>query len=231
MNKPYFLVIEGIDWSWKTTQVKELKEYFEKKWKKVLLLDYPRYNDESCITVKRYLHWEYWDIDSVSIYQSSMFYAMDRLDNYLKNLKNFWNQYDIVLANRYTTSNLIHQGSKLLKNLDEKWYLEDEIITKNSMFEFKEWLENLEYRDLGIPQPNKVIFLNVPEEISLKNVITRGNTKDLHENIEHLKWAYKSALFYVENIPTWNKINCVNEKWEMKSISEITNSILKELSI
>lgn len=226
---PTFIVIEWIDWSGKTTQVEELKKYYEKMWKNVLVLDYPRYNDEATTWVKRYLQWEYWNIDDVSIYQSSVLYAMDRLDNHLKNLKKIWNDYDIILWNRYTTSNLIHQGWKLLQNLNEKGYLEDEIIEKETMMEFKNWLETLEYRDLSLPEPNLVVFLDVPWKISLENVENRWNEKDWHENIEHLQWAYQSAKFYVNNIPTWKTINCLNSENKMKTINLITKEIISKI--
>jgi len=224
-----FIVIEWIDGSWKTTQVKELKKHYENEGKKVLLLDYPRYDDESCIGVKRYLSWEYGHVNNVSIYQSSLFYAIDRLDNHLKNIKKIWNDYDIVLANRYTTSNLIHQGGKLLENLSDKGYIEDTLIVDETLTEFKNWLETLEYRDLSLPKPDRVIFLDVPETVSLKNIDIRWNKKDWHENIAHLQWAYKSANFYIDKIKSWKRINCLNENKQMKTISEILSKILKNL--
>jgi len=223
-----FIVIEGIDWSWKTTQVNELKKFYEASWKKVLVLDYPRYDEPITIGVKRYLNWEYWDINNVSIYQASILYAMDRLDNYLKNLKSIWNDYDVILGNRYTTSNLIHQWWKLLEILNSRWYLEDEEITNWTMFEFKNWLEDLEYRDLSLPIPTKVIFLDVAENISLKNIEERWNKKDLHETKDHLQWAYEAAKFWSDNLPTWEKINCLSSG-KMKDIKLITKEIIEKI--
>lgn len=237
IKMPKFIIIEWIDWSWKTIQVKMLQEYYESIWKKVLVLDYLRYEDESCIWVKRYLGGEYGEINSVSLYQASMFYAMDRVDNYLKKLRDIWNNYDIVLWNRSTTSNLIHQWAKILENLHtqkENWAYFSNFNKDVSwtMYWFKEWLENLEYRDLELPSPNKVIFLNVKPKTSLKNIDTRWNKKDLHENIDHLTWAYKSAQFWVENSPNWKNIECINkEDWKMFNKVKINDSIIKEINL
>ena len=150
---------------------------------------------------------------------------MDRLDNYLKNLKGKWNSYDIIIGNRYTTSNLIHQGAKILEILKGKERITEK-IKKETLYQYKEWLENLEYGSLKLPIPNKVIYLSVTPENSLKNIEKRGNKKDLHENYNHLYWAHQSALFFSSNIKNWEKINCEKNN-KMKNKNKILNEIIK----
>ncbi len=214
-----FIVIEWIDWSWKWTQVLLLKDYLEKQGKSVKLIDYPRYGEKSCFFVEKYLNWGYWN--DVNANKASLFYALDRYDSSFEltqNLKNF----DYVIANRYVSSNIVHQA----------WKIKD----KKDRNKFLKWLIKLEYEILEIPKPDKVIFLDVNPLVSSRLVekkdkreyIIWDENKDLHEKDEkHLINAYENALKVAKKYK-WKIVNCVKD-WEIIEKSEITMKIIKKI--
>lgn len=215
-----FIVIDWIDWSWKWTQVQLLKEYFTKSWKKVKILDYPRYGNPSAFFVEKYLNWEYWK--NVSAKLASIFYALDRYDSSFDLRKDF-EDYDYIISNRYVSASMIHQA----------WKIEDEKEAKI----FLDWLYDLEYNIFGIPKPDKVIFLNVTPDISQKLVLKKEEREylkwwkkmDLHEEDKnHLTNARNKAMKVVEMYNDWVKIDCV-ENWDILPIDVITQKILKEI--
>jgi len=213
-----FIVIDWIDGSGKWTQVKVLKEKLEKIWKKVLILDYPRYDEVSGFMVKKYLNWEYGK--NVWAKLSSIFYAIDRFDS-MNNLN--FEDYDYIISNRYVSANIIHQS----------WKIQD----KKQREEFINWIEDLEYNICGIPIPDKTIFLKVSPEISQKLVLKKEERKyiknwkkmDIHEEDKnHLTNAYNSAIEIVNSKKDWVKIDCEHD-WKMRSIEEINRDILSEI--
>ena len=214
-----FIVIDWIDGSWKWTQVAILEKKLKEMWKKVLILDYPRYWEKSCFAVEKYLNWGYWS--DVSARQASIFYAIDRFDHFSE-LKKTWKDYDFVISNRYVSANLIHQA----------WKISD----KAERDEFLEWAEDLEYNIFKIPKSDKTIFLNVSPEMSQKLVLKKEDREylkwwkkmDLHEEDKnHLINAHKSAMEVVEKL-WWIKIDCEKD-WEMRWIEEINLEILGEI--
>jgi len=214
-----FIVIEWIDWSWKATQSKLLKENLEKKWKKVKLISYPRYNEKSSFMVRKYLNWEYWK--DIWAKKASIFYAIDRFDSsfeFREDLK----KYDYIISDRYVSANMLHQA----------WKIED----SEKRNEFLDWIYDLEYNIFEIPKPDKVLFLDVKADFSVKNMKTRSDENkeyikneeklDIHEaDKNHLKNAYNTANFLLEKYSNWIKIDCT-EFWEMKSIESIGRDIL-----
>lgn len=215
-----FVIIDWIDWSWKGTQVQLIKQNLEKLWKKVLLLDYPRYSEKSAFMVEKYLNWEYWSY--INAKRASIFYAIDRYDS-LYNYQKIFLEYDYIISNRYVSANMIHQAGK--------------ILDENKRNEFLDWLYDLEYNIFSIPKPDKTIFLNVSPETSQKLVLNKGEREylkwwkkmDMHEEDKnHLINAHKSALFVVEKYDDWIKLDCEKD-WEMKSIEEINEMIMKEI--
>lgn len=215
-----FVVIDGIDWSWKWTQVEIISNYLKEIWKNVLVLDFPRYGKKSAFMVEKYLNWEYWK--DVWAKKASIFFAIDRFEA-MKDLESDINNYDFILSNRYVSANMIHQAWKIRDDQERK--------------EFLDWLQDLEYNIFWIPKPDKTIFLNVSPEMSQKLVLKKLEREylkwwkkmDLHEeDKDHLIFAHKSAMEIVKNNPNWVKIDC--QKWdEMKSIEEITKEILSEI--
>lgn len=212
-----FVVIDWIDWSGKGTQVKLLEEKLIKMWKKVKILDYPRYSEISSFMVQKYLNWDYWK--EVWPKLSSIFYAIDRFDSSFEIKKDYKN-YDFIISNRYVSANIIHQS----------WKIEN----KKEREEFINWVEDLEYNIFGIPKPNLTIFLNVSPKISQWLVLKKEKREyikwwkkmDIHEEDKnHLNNAHSVALDIVKSKKDWIQIDC-EKNWEMRDIEEINNDIL-----
>ncbi len=215
-----FVVIEWIDGSGKGTQVKLVSEKLIEMWKKVKVLDYPRYGEKSAFMVEKYLNGEYGK--DVWAKKASIFYAIDRFDHSIE-LEKDLEDYDYIISNRYVSASMIHQAGKI-KDAKQRE-------------EFLSWLEDLEYNIFGIPKPDKTIFLNVSPEMSQKLVLKKQERDylkgwkkmDLHEEDKnHLRNAHNAAMEVVSMYPDWVKIDC-EDAWEMRSIDDITNDILKEI--
>ncbi|MBQ3053527.1 MAG: deoxynucleoside kinase [Clostridia bacterium] len=181
------IVIEGLDSSGKETQSKLLQKKLENMGKTVKRFEFPNYESNSSALVKMYLSGDFGNnADDVSPYSASSFYAVDRFATWKTSMEKFYNNGGIVIADRYTTSNIIHQAGKL-ENVQEK----DDFIL---------WLEDYEYAKMGLPKPDVVVFLHMPTEVSIRLMENRRNKagtkdKDIHEaNYEYLKSTYKNAM-------------------------------------
>lgn len=207
-----FIVIDWIDGSGKATQTELISEYLKKLWKKVKILDYPRYWEKSAFFVEKYLAWEYWN--DLSAKQASIFYALDRFDDY-KTHKDELKNYDYIISNRYVSASIIHQT----------WKIED----KKERQDFIEWLEDLEYNIFWIPKPDITIYLSISPEISNSLVEKRWNKKDIHESDEnHMVNAYAVANELIEYKEDWIKIECEKD-WNILEREVIRDLILKEI--
>ncbi len=213
-----FIVIDGIDGSGKGTQTKLVQDELTKKWKTVLELDFPRYGEKSAYFVERYLNGDYGK--NISAELASIMYALDRFDA-LHDVD--FSAYDYVISNRYVSASMLHQAGK--------------IENKQHRNKFLKWLEYLEYEITGIPQPDKVLFLDVPPHISQKLVeqkqqrdyIVGKENKDIHEaDIQHLQNAYDVAQEVIEMFPNWEKIDCC-ENGDILPIEVITQKILTNI--
>lgn len=221
-EKTMFIVIDWLDGSGKGTQTKLVVAELERQWKKVLLLDYPRYGEASAYFVEKYLNGAYGK--EVSAKLASIFYALDRFDDSFNFKNEMWN-YDYIISNRYVSASMMHQAGKI----------ED----KSERLEYIKWLHELEFEIFGIPKPDRVIFLDVPPNVSQRLVekkeereyITGWATKDIHEADEsHLKNAYRVAHEILENFPkTWEKIDCC-ENGDILPIDIITQKILSSIT-
>lgn len=209
-----FIVIEGLDGSGKATQSKILAEKLMAEGKNIRKLEFPDYSNPSSALVKMYLGGEFGDKPSdVNPYAASAFYAVDRVASYLKFWKEDYQGDTIILSDRYATSNIIYQMSKLEKS---QW---DEFIS---------WQEDFEYNKLSIPKPDLVIYLDVEPEVSQKLMLKRyggdNAKKDLHEkNLAFLLECRKSALYAAEKCG-WFVINCC-ENGDIKPIEKIASEI------
>ena len=212
------IVIEGLDGSGKATQSELLADELMKKGMKVKKISFPDYGSESSALVKMYLNGEFGsDPDCVNAYAASAFYAVDRYASYKKDWKVFYESGGIVVADRYTTSNAIHQCSKL---------------EQSSWDDYLKWLFDFEYKKLGIPDPDFVIYLKVASQISQKLMSTRykgdESQKDIHEsNLAYLRKSGMAAQ-YCSQMYGWNEVECVRDD-HMRSIEEIHNEIVELL--
>ncbi|MGL5973348.1 MAG: dTMP kinase [Oscillospiraceae bacterium] len=212
------IVIDGTDGSGKTTQADILYKKLKNRYDKVLLISFPNYDSESSSLVKMYLSGDIsQNVNDVNAYGASSFYAADRYISYISHWGKFYNDGYIIVATRYVSSNIIHQMTKLNK---EYW---DDFIT---------WLKDFEHEKLGLPKPDKTIYLNISRDVANKLIEIRYNgddsKKDIHEkDKEYLEKCVKSSL-YVGKKENWDIINC-SENGEVLPIEDIEILINKSV--
>lgn len=180
-QKGLFLAIEGTDGSGKGTQFELLKKRLEEAGHEVETFDFPRYENPSSHFVREYLNGKFGSADEVGPYTGSLFYALDRYEA-APQIRKALDDGKIVLANRFTGSNMAHQGTKFDSSEQRRGYFI--------------WIDNLEFQMLGIPRPDRSIVLRVPADIAQtlvdkKEARTYTNKKrDLHEaDIKHMERA------------------------------------------
>ena len=191
------IVIEGLDGCGKSTQLDLALGYLKEKNVNCRSVSFPNYQALSGKLVQQYLNGEIPCDGRNGAYAASAMYAVDRYISYMTDWKSFYENGGIVLSGRYTTSNAIYQLTKL--PVSEHEY-------------FLNWLCDFEYGKLGLPEPDLVIFLDMPIEVSQKLLDKRylgdETKKDIHErNVEFLQECRKSAL-YTANQCGWKIIQC-----------------------
>ena len=222
MKGKLIIIESGSDASGKATQTKKLFNRLEQDGYKVKKVEYPNYKSESSALVKMYLNGDFGkNAEDVDPYGACTFFAADRYASFKTEWEEFYNNGGIIIADRYTTSNMVHQASKMDENERDK---------------FINWLFDYEFNLYKIPEPDCVVFLNVPIEYSKKlmenrkNKFTGEDKKDIHESdISYLSKSYENSL-YIANKYNWNKINCIeNENLRsIESIHEEIYNIVKE---
>lgn len=192
------LVLEGLDGSGKSTQTRRLQEALEAAGETVRQIKLPDYEHPSSALVRQYLAGDFGDDPAaVNAYAASSFYAVDRVASFLLDWKQDYEAGHLVLADRYTTSNPIYQMTKLPRG---EW--ED----------YLSWVESFEYGKLGLPRPDKVVFLDMPVAVSQKMMTERYRgdeaKKDVHEsNVRFLEACREAALFTAERW-SWDVVEC-----------------------
>lgn len=214
-------VIDGTDGSGKQTQFAKLKERLDEEGIKYMEVSFPNYDSPSSSLVKMYLSGEFGENASeVSPYVASTFYAADRYATYKLKFEKFYNEGGIILADRYTTANMVHQAGKI-KNKEERK-------------KFLSWLFDLEFNIYGIPKPDKVFFLNMPPKKSLELIKDRENKfshdmkKDIHERDEHHIIDSYNAACDVAKDYDWCEIHCMDGE-TIRSIEDIHEEIFSEV--
>ena len=209
-EKGTLIVLEGLDGSGKATQAKLLAANLQAEGKQVREITFPDYASDSSALVKMYLAGQFGDKpDDVNAYAASSFYAVDRYASYKKDWGSFYHAGGVVIADRYTTSNAVHQCSKLPP---EQWE------------SFLHWLFDYEFRLLGLPAPDRVIYLQVDPAVSQKLMTGRyhgdESKKDVHEkDLEYLARSRKAAEFCAAHLG-WKTVSCT-EGDAMRPIEDI----------
>ena len=208
------IVIEGLDGSGKDTQTKILLETLSNHNILFRKISFPDYSDASSTLVKMYLGGDFGKSPSdVNAYAASTFYAVDRYASFLRHWRDDYNNGKLIIADRYTTSNAVHQTCKLPKNEWDKYLA---------------WLYDFEYNLLGLPRPDLVLYLDMPPLISQKLISKRYNgdesKKDIHErDTLYLTECRKSALYAALHLG-WKIISCA-ENGSVFTIDEISFKI------
>ena len=195
------IVFEGTDGSGKATQAGLLSQHLEREGVPFREIDFPRYGKPSAAMVQEYLNGNLGKRPGdVSAYAASLFFSMDRYASYKQDWGGFYESGGLVVANRYTTSNAVHQASKL---------------PEEARKEYLDWLFDLEYNKLGLPRPDLVLYLDMPTEITERMMRQReqatGTHADIHEQDEtYLKNCRANAKEVVKDCG-WTVINCASD--------------------
>lgn len=214
--KGKLIVIEGLDGSGKATQTNLLCESLKSRGVRVRRVSFPDYSSDSSALVKMYLNGEFGvKADAVNAYAASSFYAVDRYASYKKDWGRFYEDGGVIIADRYTTSNAVHQCSKLAK---EQWNT------------FIDWLFTYEYKLLGLPEPDAVLFLKADVDVEQKLMSIRyagnENKKDIHErDLNYLKRSQEAAAYCAEKL-RWSVVECL-ECGRMRSIDDIHEYVVR----
>lgn len=212
------IVLEGLDGSGKSTQFDLLCQYLTDKNIPFRHISFPEYDKPSSALVKMYLSGEFSkNAADINAYAASSFYAVDRYASYKLYWEKDLKEGKLILASRYVTSNAIYQMVKLPS---QQWE------------EYLAWLSDYEYGRLELPQPDKVVFLDMPVEISQTLLSKRydgdENKKDIHEvNVDFLKQCRDAAMFAAEKLD-WEILPCSDGKSALpiEQISEKLKAIV-----
>ena len=214
-------VIDGTDGSGKQTQFEKLKEAFTRDNIDYKTVSFPNYDSPSSSLVKMYLSGEFGEnAKQVNPYVASTFYAVDRFATFHKEYEDYYKKGGIILADRYTTANMVHQAGK--------------IQNKEEREKFLDWLWDLEFHLFGLPVPEEVFFLNMPPKVALELMETRENKyshtmkKDIHErDANHIKESYENACGLVQKYG-WYEVKCVKDN-TLRTIEDIHKEIYQEI--
>jgi len=165
------VVFEGIDGSGKSTQFDLLCDRYKEEGAHFMRLRFPRYDKPSSALLKMYLGGDFGDDpDAVNAYAASAFYAVDRVASYIQDWRGYYENGGLVLTDRYTTSNSIHQGAKMQPGQRERFF---------------DWLYEFEFTYMGLPAPDLVVYLDIEAEQAARRLQRRqdetGTDGDIHE--------------------------------------------------
>ncbi|WP_409968848.1 thymidylate kinase [Bengtsoniella intestinalis] len=201
MSNGVLIVIEGTDGSGKATQAGRLLEKLQAMGKDCRGLDFPRYGKPSATMVEQYLGGAFGNSpEAVNAYAASLFYAVDRYASYKEDWGDFYHKGGILVSNRYTTSNAVHQGSKL---------------EGQGRADYLTWLSDLEYHRMAIPEPTLVVYLDMPtavtEQLMAKRQEATHTTADIHEQDGAYLRRCRDNAKAVAQTQGWQVISCASD--------------------
>jgi len=208
------IAIDGLDGSGKETQSERLENYLTSKGEKVRRLSFPTYDDIGSALVSFYLKGGFGEnANDTGPYAASTFFAADRYYSYNTDWKKDYESDKTVIVNRYTTANAVHQLSKL---------------DPSEWDGFLSWLWDFEFTKLKLPVPDKVFYLEMRPEHSMRLIKARaeqtGRFVDIHEkDPTHLERSYAAAMYASEKLG-WNRIRCYDGD-RIKTREEISAEI------
>lgn len=212
------IVLEGTDGSGKSTQFRLLCRALEEQGRDFRKIVFPQYGEPSSALLRMYLGGEFGSHpEDVNAYAASTFYAVDRYASYKKVWGAYYEAGGLVLADRYTTSNAVHQGSKLPGDQRPAFWT---------------WLEEFEYGKLGLPRPDGVLWMDMPIGQAVKNLRRREadthTTGDIHEvDVGYLRACYETARQAAAHYG-WRRIPCMDGD-RLRDMEEIHKEIMERL--
>lgn len=213
------IVIEGTDGSGKSTQFALLTQRLSDENREFRKLVFPRYSEPSSALIRMYLGGEFGsDPNAVNGYAASAFYAVDRYASYKQDWGIWYENGGLVLSDRYTTSNAVHQAAK---------------ESPETRDEYLKWLYDFEYDRLGLPCPDLVIYLDVPTDFTRQLMRHReaatNTTADIHEQDMNYLATCRQAGRAAANYYGWTVIECVRDG-AMRTIEDIHAEIYAHVS-
>lgn len=213
------IVFEGTDGSGKATQTELLCRELDRRGIPYKKLTFPRYDQESSALIRLYLGGAFGSKpDDVNAYAAATFYAVDRYASYKQDWGAFYEAGGLLIADRYTTSNAVHQTVKL---------------PEEERRAFLDWLFDFEYRMLGLPKPTRVLYLDIPTDLTEQMMRRREHethTKaDIHEQDDaYLRHCRENAAFVVDYCG-WTKIVCT-EQGRLRPIEDIHAEVMEKVA-
>ena len=212
------IVLEGTDGSGKSTQFRLMTERLNREARQFRKLVFPRYQEESSALIRMYLGGAFGTNPSdVNAYAASAFYAVDRFASYKQDWGQWYEEGGLIISDRYTTSNAVHQSSKEPEETRES---------------FLKWLYEFEYEKLGLPKPDLTIYLDMPTDFTETLMRSREASTGTHADIHEKDMAYlaecRRAGRAVADFYGWTVIECVREG-TLRSIEDIHQDIYSHL--
>jgi len=197
------IVFEGVDGSGKSTQFELMCERLTKENYNFKRLIFPRYDEPSSALIKMYLGGELGnDPDAVNAYAASSFYAVDRYASFIQDWHEYYESGGLIVTDRYTTSNALHQGAKIVDSERELFF---------------KWLYEYEFELLGLPKPDLVIYMDISAEFAAKRLERRQSETDTHADIHENEAYLRKSAECGDHAATqfgWYRINCVDNDTE-----------------
>ena len=193
------IVFEGIDGSGKSTQFEMMCKRLSDEGRSFKRLVFPRYSEPSSALIKMYLGGDFGDNpDSVNAYAASSFYAVDRYASFIQDWCDYHKSGGLILTDRYTTSNALHQGAKIVPEERESFF---------------EWLYEYEFNLLGLPSPDLVVFMDIDAKFAATRLERRqnetGTNADIHEkDMTYLQNCAQSGMQAAAQFG-WCRISCI----------------------
>ena len=214
------IVFEGTDGSGKSTQFARLCRRLEEDGKEFRRLIFPQYDKPSSALLRMYLNGEFGNHpEDVNPYAASTFYAVDRYASWKQGWGEYYRQGGLVLSDRYTTSNAVHQASK---------------TPEPQRSAFFEWLADFEYNKLGLPSPDLVIYLDMPTEKSVENLRRRESATHTRGDIHEVDTAYLALCHETAGQAAdyygWRRVACVDGAGDLRTVEALHEEIWNILS-
>ena len=209
------IVFEGTDGSGKSTQFQKLCQRVSKQGRQFQKLVFPQYSEPSSALIRMYLNGEFGSRPGdVNPYAASAFYAVDRYASYKKVWGDFYEAGGLILTDRYTTSNAVHQTVK---------------CPPQERGDFLRWLDDFEHAKLGLPRPDLVLYLDMPTAQAVTLLRQREADTNTRGDIHELDTAYLAACracaLHAAQLLGWKVVPCVDQEGRLRSIGDIQEEV------